>query len=156
MTSRRSRAAWRSSSRSTASATAASTDSVERINPTTEAGTRAILVFVQIPNPDAALKGGMFATGRIKLAAGSPVADAARRSRCAARPGRPSCGPSTAASSRGATSASGGATKTPARVELKTTLPAGAQVLAARFDNLKEGAPAVIRAPASTKAARAG
>jgi RND family efflux transporter MFP subunit len=47
--------------------------SVERINPMTEAGTRAILVFVQIPNPDAALKGGMFASGRIRLAAGAPV-----------------------------------------------------------------------------------
>ena len=39
----------------------------------TEAGTRAILVFVQIPNPDAVLRGGMFATGRIRLAAGAAV-----------------------------------------------------------------------------------
>ena len=31
--------------------------SVERINPMTEAGTRAIMVFVQIPNADAALRG---------------------------------------------------------------------------------------------------
>jgi membrane fusion protein, multidrug efflux system len=46
---------------------------IERINPMTESGTRAILVFVQIPNPDAALRGGMFATGRIGLAAGAPV-----------------------------------------------------------------------------------
>ncbi len=46
---------------------------VERINPMTEAGTRAILVFVRIPNPDAVLRGGMFATGRIRLAAGAPV-----------------------------------------------------------------------------------
>ena len=59
--------------RSTVSATRTFAGSVERINPTTEAGTRAILVFVQIPNPDAALRGGMFATGRIRLAAGAPV-----------------------------------------------------------------------------------
>ena len=36
------------------------------------------------------------------------------------------------------------------RVEIKTALPAGAQVLAARFDNLKEGAPAMVKAPASS------
>ena len=30
---------------------------IDRINPTTEAGTRAILVFIHIPNPDAALRG---------------------------------------------------------------------------------------------------
>ena len=33
------------------------------------------------------------------------------------------------------------------RVELKTTLPANAPVLAAKFDNLKDGAPAVVKAP---------
>ncbi|MBA3507774.1 MAG: efflux RND transporter periplasmic adaptor subunit, partial [Betaproteobacteria bacterium] len=37
-------------------------------------------------------------------------------------------------------------------VELKSELPAGAQVLATRFDNLKEGAPAVVRAPSAAPA----
>jgi hypothetical protein len=46
---------------------------IERINPTTEPGTRAILVFIRIPNPDGALRGGMFGTGRVTLAAGAPV-----------------------------------------------------------------------------------
>jgi len=32
------------------------------------------------------------------------------------------------------------------RVEVKTALPANAPVLAAKFDNLKEGAPALVRA----------
>src|SRR5207253_6732139 len=41
------------------------TGRIERINPATEAGTRAILVFVGLPNPDTLLKSGMFATGRI-------------------------------------------------------------------------------------------
>jgi hypothetical protein len=36
------------------------------------------------------------------------------------------------------------------RVEIKTALPAGTQVLAARFDNLKEGAPAMVKAPTSS------
>ena len=49
------------------------TGTIDRINPTTEAGTRAILVFVHVPNPDGALRGGMFVTGRVTLAAGAPV-----------------------------------------------------------------------------------
>ena len=49
------------------------TGRIERINPSTEPGTRAILVFVGIPNPNNELRGGMFATGRIALAASAPV-----------------------------------------------------------------------------------
>ena len=49
------------------------TGRVERINPAAEPGTRAILVYVGIPNADGALRGGMFATGRIALAASAPV-----------------------------------------------------------------------------------
>src|SRR6202040_2070640 len=49
------------------------TGTIERINPTTEAGTRAILVFIHIPNPDAALRGGMFGTGKVTLAGVAPV-----------------------------------------------------------------------------------
>jgi multidrug efflux pump subunit AcrA (membrane-fusion protein) len=46
---------------------------IERINPATETGTRSILVYVGIPNADGNLRGGMFATGRIALAAEAPV-----------------------------------------------------------------------------------
>src|SRR6185436_18241197 len=49
------------------------TGRIERINPATEPGTRAIFVFVGIPNPNSDLRGGMFATGRIALASGAPV-----------------------------------------------------------------------------------
>ena len=34
-------------------------------------------------------------------------------------------------------------------IEVKTSLPAEAQILASRFDNLKDGAPAIVRAPAA-------
>jgi len=121
------------------------TGRIERINPSTEAGTRAILVFVGIPNAEQTLRGGMFATGRIALAAGAPV------------PTLPTTAVRTEAGQSyvwtiqdgklakrmvliGRRDDDGG------RVEVKTALPANAPVLAAKFDNLKEGAPALVRA----------
>jgi len=41
---------------------------IARINPATQPGTRSILVYVEIPNPDLALKAGMFAKGSLVLA----------------------------------------------------------------------------------------
>jgi RND family efflux transporter MFP subunit len=128
---------------------------VDRINPMTEAGTRAILVFVQIPNPDAALKGGMFATGRIRLAAGAPV------------PTLPTAAIRTESGQAFVWTIEGGKLirrnvalgrrdEAAERVEIKSALPAETQVLAARFDNLKDGGPAVMRAPAASKPAGTG
>ena len=38
---------------------------IDRINPTTQAGSRSILVYAVIPNPDGLLRGGMFAKGAL-------------------------------------------------------------------------------------------
>jgi RND family efflux transporter MFP subunit len=123
------------------------TGRVERINPATEAGTRAILVYVGIPNADGSLRGGMFATGRIALAASPPVATL----------------PATAVRTEGGLTyvwtvedgklvkhniVTGRRDDAAGRIEIKTALPADAPVLAARFDNLKDGAPAIVKAPA--------
>lgn len=46
---------------------------VERINPSAEPGTRAINVYVALGNEDAQLRAGMFARVRLALGAGAPV-----------------------------------------------------------------------------------
>ncbi len=123
---------------------------VERINPMTEAGTRAILVFVRIPNPDAVLRGGMFATGRIRLAAGAPV------------PTLPDTAIRTEAGQNFVWGIENGKLlrrivvigkkdEAAGRTEVKTELSPGMLVLATHFDNLKEGLPAVVRATAGGK-----
>jgi membrane fusion protein (multidrug efflux system) len=123
------------------------TGRVERINPAAEPGTRAILVYVGIPNVDRALRGGMFATGRIALAASAPV------------PTLPATAVRAEAGQTFVWTVEGGKLvkrfvmtgrrdDATGRVEVKTALPPDAPVLAARFDNLKDGAPAIVKAPA--------
>jgi RND family efflux transporter MFP subunit len=126
------------------------TGRIERINPSTEPGTRALLIYVGLPNPDALLKSGMFATGRIALVASAPaptlpmtavrseagqsfvwVIDKGKLSRRIVMLGRRD-------TDHGL-------------VEIKTTLPPELPILSARFDNLKDGAPALVRAPASSQ-----
>jgi len=132
------------------------TGRIERINPATEAGTRAILVFVGIPNPDNELRGGMFATGRIALAASAPVqslpAGAVRNEAgqtfvWAIEDGR----------LVKRMIVTGRRDDESGRIEVKTALPATLKVLAARFENLKEGAPALVKAadPSPPKASAA-
>ena len=131
------------------------TGTIERINPTTEAGTRAILVFIHIPNPDAALRGGMFGTGKVTLAAGAPV------------PTLPAIAIRTEAGQNFVWTIEKGKLArrivtvgrrddTAGRVEIKTSLPSDIPILAAPFDNLKAGAPALVRAPSAPKSAGAG
>ena len=125
---------------------------VERINPTTEAGTRAIIVFIRVPNPDSALRGGMFGTGKVTLSTGAPV------------PTLPTIAIRTEAGQNFVWTIEGGKLArrivtvgrrddTAGYVEIKTALPPGSPVLAAPFDNLKAGAPALVRASTLSKSA---
>jgi len=128
---------------------------IDRINPSTEPGTRAIIVYVSLPNPDAALRNGMFATGRIALAASAPAPTL----------------PAIALRSEAGQSyvwtidngklvrrivITGRRDEGNARVEIKTMLPRETPVLAARFDNLKDGLPALVKAAASSQNASRG
>jgi len=49
------------------------TGEVQRINPVTTEGSRAITIYIAVPNIDRALKGGMFAQGELVLASTQPV-----------------------------------------------------------------------------------
>jgi RND family efflux transporter MFP subunit len=124
------------------------TGRVERINPAAEPGTRAILVYVGIPNPDGALRGGMFATGRIALAASAPVAT------LPATAVRTEAGQTFVWTVEGGKLVRRGVVTgrrddAAGRIEVKTALPPDVPVLGARFDNLKDGAPAMVKAPAT-------
>jgi RND family efflux transporter MFP subunit len=130
------------------------TGTIERINPTTEAGTRAILVFIHIPNPDAELRGGMFGSGRVTLAAGAPVAT------LPAVAIRTEAGQTFVWTIENGKLARrivtvGRRDDTAGRVEIKTALPADTRVLAAPFDNLKVGAPALVRETVTPKSSAA-
>ena len=126
------------------------TGRVERINPSTEAGTRAILVYVSLPNSDAALRAGMFATGRVALAASQPA------------PTLPATAVRTEAGQSYVWAIDNGRLvrrivllgrrdEASGRVEIKTALGASMPILASKFDNLKDGAPALVKAPASSQ-----
>lgn len=131
------------------------TGTIDRINPTTEAGTRAILVYVHVPNPDGALRGGMFVTGRVTLAADAPV------------PTLPAIAVRTEAGQNFVWTIENGKLArrlitvgrrddSAGRVEIKTVLPSGIPILAAPFDNLKIGLPAAIRAATGSRSGTAG
>ncbi|MBC7622808.1 MAG: efflux RND transporter periplasmic adaptor subunit [Aeromicrobium sp.] len=117
---------------------------VERINPSAEAGSRSISVFLSLANPDQALKGGMFATG--KLAAQSR--------------GAVNSIPLVALREEGGQSyvfviekakierkpvSIGARNVDLGLVEIRDGLDAGAQVVAVRMEGLKAGATAIVK-----------
>jgi len=123
---------------------------IGRINPSTEPGTRAIMVYVGLRNPDATLRSGMFATGRIALAASEPIATLPFGAV------RIEAGQSYVWAIEGGKLSRrivvlGRRDESAGRVEIRTALPATLPILAARFDNLKDGAPALVKAPASSQ-----
>jgi RND family efflux transporter MFP subunit len=123
---------------------------VDRINPSTEPGTRAIIVHVSLPNPDAALRVGMFATGRIALAAGTPtptLPTAALRSEA----GQSYIWTIESGKLLRRVVATGRRDDANGRIEIRTPLSAQVPVLAGRFDNLKDGAPAIVKATPSSR-----
>jgi membrane fusion protein (multidrug efflux system) len=127
---------------------------ISRINPATEPGTRSIVVFFTVPNPTHLLKSGMFANGNVRLAASTP---------------RPTL-PTVAIQSEAGipivwtiengkltrrTVVLGDRDDVSGVVEIKSGVPPDTPVLASKFDNLKEGGPAIAKIKASTAQAAA-
>lgn len=128
---------------------------IARIAPAAEPGTRSIGVTIELPNPKEVLRAGQYAVARVELADDTdrltlPLAavgntsgqdhvwliEGGQLARRAVKLGRRD--------------------EREGRVEVIDGVPATAQVLAARFDNLREGAKATVvatRAPAVASAA---
>ncbi|RJG15684.1 efflux RND transporter periplasmic adaptor subunit [Massilia cavernae] len=127
---------------------------VARINPTAEAGSRSMLVYISVANPDAALRGGMFAKGsvtttRSALAPLLPLA-ALRKDKDA---------------DVVYTVVDGKVVSTPVTIglrnedegmaEVTSGLAAGARVLVAKLDGVKPGSKVKVDGPAAKSASAA-
>lgn len=119
---------------------------VERINPSAESGSRSIAIFVTLPNPDSALKGGMFANGTLAATQRTAVnvvpmlaliEEGGQAFVYALKDGALERKPVTVG------------TKSIERglVEIREGLAVGAEVIAVKQDGMKHGAKALVKAP---------
>ncbi len=128
------------------------TGRVERINPTADAGSRSITLYISVENQDGALKGGMFAKGDIvvdKTARSAVIPSSAVRDEAGQSYVFTIEGGKIAkrAVKLGASDARAGV------VEVASGLEEGLQVVRARVTGLKAGAPAVLKAAAPARPA---
>ncbi len=126
---------------------------IARIAPAAEPGTRSIGVTIELPNPNEALRAGQYALARVELA------DPQRRLTVPATAVANAAGQDhvwlieNGVLARRAVTV-GRRDERDGRVELRNGVAADSQVLAARFDNLREGGKAVVL-PAKSVAAPA-
>lgn len=117
---------------------------VERINPSSEAGSRSINVYITIANTEHALRGGMFASGTLNLSNSPPV---------------PTIQSSAIRDENGTTYVYtleqgklakrnvelGRRAEQEGLVEIRSGLAAGALVVVSRMEGLKPGTPAMVK-----------
>jgi membrane fusion protein, multidrug efflux system len=117
---------------------------VERINPTAQPGSRAIMLYISVRNTDGALRGGMFAKGAIVLDRSQPAA-VIPATALREESGQPYVFTiengkiERRAVKVGSTQAQDGT------VEILSGLERGANVVAAKVSGLKAGAPAKLK-----------
>jgi membrane fusion protein, multidrug efflux system len=125
---------------------------IARIAPAAEAGTRSIGVTIALPNPNEALRAGQYALARVELADPQP-----RLTVPATAVGNTAGQDHVWLIENGVLARRavtvGRRDEREGRVELLNGVAAGSQVLAARFDNLREGGKAVVVATKSVAAA---
>lgn len=122
---------------------------VQRINPLTSDGSRAITIYIAVPNADSALKGGMFAQGELLLDSSQPVLTVAQRAV------RDEAGMSYVYTLRDEKVVRtpvtlGPRAKSEPFVEVRSGLSAGDQVIVADIGNDKGGVIARVRSNATT------
>ena len=130
------------------------TGRLERIAPAAEPGTRSIGVTVSVANPKERLRAGQYAVAQVTLA------DTAQRltvplAAIGGQAGQPQVWVIDNGVLARRAITIGRRDEAQGRVEVVSGLAAGVQVLAARFDNLREGARAVVVARASAVASAA-
>lgn len=127
---------------------------VARISPTTEAGSRSMLVYISVDNHDGALRGGMFAKGAIvtEQAASAPIVPLA-----AVRQVKGAAVVYTIVDNKvvAAPVTLGLRNEDEGLAAVTAGLQAGATVIVARLDNVKPGQKVVVGTPAKTGAAPA-
>ena len=130
------------------------TGRLERIAPAAEPGTRSIGVTVSVANPKERLRAGLYAVAQVTLA------DTAQRltvplAAIGGQAGQPQVWVIDNGVLARRAITIGRRDEAQGRVEVVSGLATGVQVLAARFDNLREGARAVVVARASAVASAA-
>lgn len=127
--------------------------SVVRINPTTEAGSRSILAYIQIDNPNGALRGGMFAQAELTLSQKSGVLSVPQ-SAIRQVDGRTLVYAieNGVLTEKAVTLGLEGNDDNGAAVEIAAGLTAGAQVVKANLGHLQAGTPARLAANAASAA----
>ena len=125
---------------------------VERINPVAEAGSRAIKLFVAVPNTSGLLKGGMFAQGRITLSQSQPVA-VVPTTALFEEAGQSYVFTVEAGKLAKKAVGLGARDEVNGLAEVTSGLAQGADVVRVRMGSLKVGAPALVRASAAPAAA---
>jgi RND family efflux transporter MFP subunit len=126
---------------------------IDRINPTTEAGSRMLAVYVELANDDGRLRGGMFARVRLQVGGSAPV---------------PALPIAAVQDDRGQgyvwiiadgrlarrNVATGVRDERAQRIEILSGLRGDEQVIGSRFDNLREGLLANIAGAGEPKVVR--
>ncbi|MBI2994819.1 MAG: efflux RND transporter periplasmic adaptor subunit, partial [Gammaproteobacteria bacterium] len=121
---------------------------VERINPMTDTGSRSVMLYLSVDNPDGVLKGGMFAQGELILNETAPV-PAIPLSAVHIQAGLPYVFVIDGAKIARRPVKLGLRSEEQNLVEVREGLETGVHVVSARIDTLKEGSPVVVTAAAA-------
>ena len=126
---------------------------VERINPSSEEGSRSIIIYLSIANPDESLRGGMFAQGSLVIEQSEAVLV------IPASAVKSEAGLSSVTVVEGGKLASkpvklGLTTADAALVEVREGLAEGAMVVVAKLDTLKPGTAVVVKTSAEPATAQ--